>query len=155
MTDSKHPDADKMARACADQMYSNDSASQSLGIRISNVRNGFAQADMTVRADMLNGHDICHGGYLFTLADTAFAFACTTRNEVTVAASASIEFLAPAQTGDQLTAVAEERSRSRRSGVFDVSVRNQAGTLLALFRGRSRSRPEPLLPAAPASRTDT
>ncbi len=151
MTDSKHMDADKLARACAAEMYSNDPASQALGIEISNVRSGYAEADMTVRADMLNGHGICHGGYVFTLADTAFAFACNTGNEVTVAASANIDFLAPAKVGDQLTAVAEERSRSRRLGVFDVSVRNQAGTLLALFRGRSRSRPEPVLPVAPAS----
>jgi acyl-CoA thioesterase len=140
--------ADELARACAAEMYSNDPASQALGITIENVACGYAEAVMTVRADMVNGHDICHGGYLFTLADTAFAFACNTRNEVTVAASASIEFLVPAQKGDRLTAIAEERSRSRRSGVFDVAVRRDDGTLLALFRGRSRSRPDPLLPAA-------
>jgi acyl-CoA thioesterase len=86
---------------------------------------------------MVNGHQICHGGLIFTLADSAFAFACNTYNAATVAAGATIEFLAPGRLGDELTATAQEQSRSRRTGVYDVTVRNQRGECIALFRGRS------------------
>ena len=92
---------------------------------------------MTVREDMVNGHELCHGGLIFTLADSAFAFACNTYDAVTVASAASVEFLLPARLGDELTAIAEERSRSKRTGVYDVAVRNQQGDCVALFRGRS------------------
>jgi acyl-CoA thioesterase len=86
---------------------------------------------------MVNGHQICHGGLIFTLADSAFAFACNTYDLVTVASSGSIEFLLPARLGDELTAIAEERSRSKRTGVYDVAVRNQRAECVAMFRGRS------------------
>ena len=92
---------------------------------------------MTVRADMLNGFDICHGGFITTLADSAFAFACNARNEMTVASGLSIDFLAPAREGDRLTAEAREVSLAGRTGVYDVSVRNQRGEAIAVFRGRS------------------
>jgi acyl-CoA thioesterase len=92
---------------------------------------------MKVREDMVNGHQLCHGGLIFTLADSAFAFACNTYDLVTVAAAGTIEFLLSARLGDELTATAEERSRSKRTGVYDVTVRNQQGECVALFRGRS------------------
>ena len=92
---------------------------------------------MTVRADMLNGHAICHGGFIFTLADSAFAFACNSYNLTTVASGCTIDFLAPAREGDVLTAVAHERSVSGRTGVYDIEVTNQHGETIALFRGKS------------------
>jgi acyl-CoA thioesterase len=92
---------------------------------------------MQVREDMVNGHQLCHGGLIFTLADSAFAFACNTYDLVTVASAASVEFLLSARLGDELTAVAEERSRSKRTGIYDVAVSNQRGECVALFRGRS------------------
>jgi acyl-CoA thioesterase len=118
-------------------MFAQDRASQALGMRIIEVTPGYAQLVMSVRQDMVNGHQICHGGLIFTLADSAFAFACNTYNAVTVAAGATIEFLAPGRLGDELTATAQEQSRSRRTGVYDVTVRNQRGECIALFRGRS------------------
>jgi acyl-CoA thioesterase len=132
MSDSQFV-ADCSARA----MYALDHASQALGMRILEVRPGYARLSMTVRGDMVNGHNLCHGGLIFTLADSAFAFACNTYNSVTVASAASVEFLLPARLGDQLTATAEERSRSKRTGVYDVVVRNEQGESVALFRGRS------------------
>ena len=132
-------DADALARRCADRMYADDAASQTLGITITDVATGTAIASMTVRDDMANGHGICHGGYVFTLADTAFAFACNTYDDVTVAAGADISFLEPVHRGDELTATAVELSRRGRSGLYDVTVRTGAGTVVAEFRGRSRS----------------
>ena len=130
-------DAEALARRVADAMFSRDRASQGLGMRIARVGPGYAQLTMTVRADMVNGHAICHGGFVFTLADSAFAFACNSYNFNTVANGCTIEFLAPAQEGDVLTAVAHERSQVGRNGVYDVDVRNQGGTTIAHFRGKS------------------
>jgi acyl-CoA thioesterase len=129
--------AQAIAERAARAMFDQDLASQKLGMRIAEVRPGYARLVMTVREDMVNGHEICHGGLIFTLADSTFAFACNTYDAVTVAAAASIEFLLPARLGDELTATAEERSRSKRTGVYDVIVRNQKGESVALFRGRS------------------
>jgi acyl-CoA thioesterase len=106
---------------------------------------------MTVRASMLNGFAICHGGYIFTLADTAFAFACNAHDNLTVAAAANIEFLRPVHEQDRLTAVASERHRAGRSGIYDVEVRSQDGALVALFRGRAHATGKPLM----TSKTDT
>jgi acyl-CoA thioesterase len=130
-------DPPSVAERCAHAMYAQDHASQALGMRILEVRPGYARLSMTVREDMVNGHKLCHGGLIFTLADSAFAFACNTYNSVTVASAASVEFLLPARLGDELTATAEERSRSKRTGVYDVVVRNKQGESVALFRGRS------------------
>jgi acyl-CoA thioesterase len=130
-------DPQSVAEASARAMFGQDRASQALGMRILEVRPGYARLAMTVREDMVNGHKICHGGLIFTLADSAFAFACNTYDLVTVAASGSIEFLLPGRLGDELTAVAEERTRSKRAGVYDVAVRNQRGECVAMFRGRS------------------
>ena len=120
-------------------MYARDTASQALGMALEQVRPGYARLRMAVRADMLNGHGSCHGGIVFALADSAFAFACNSHDVVTVASSCSIEFLAPAQEGDELVAEAEERFREGRNGVYDVNVRRGDGSLIATFRGRSAS----------------
>ena len=132
-------DAVETARRCAERMYADDAASQALGVVISDVAPGTASASMKVRDDMVNGHGTCHGGYIFTLADTAFAFACNTYDDVTVAAGADISFLEPVQAGTTLTAIAVERSRRDRSGLYDVTVRSAEGVVVAEFRGRSRS----------------
>lgn len=129
--------AQALAQACAAAMYSRDRASQALGMVIAEVRPGFARLTMTVRPDMVNGHDICHGGLIFTLADSTFAFACNTYNHATVAAGCSIEYLAPGKLGDVLTATGQEQALSGRSGVYDIRVENQEGRLIALFRGKS------------------
>ena len=118
-------------------MYARDLASQKLGIVLETTAPGYAHMHMRVREDMLNSHRICHGGFIFTLADSAFAFACNSYNRTTVAAGAAIDFLAPAHLEDTLTAIAEEQSLSGRTGVYDVVVSNQNGVRVALFRGRS------------------
>ena len=138
-------DADETARRCAERMFADDAASQALGITITEVAPGTAVASMTVRDDMANGHGICHGGYIFTLADTAFAFACNTYDDVTVAAGADITFLEPVSKGTGLVATAVELSRRGRSGLYDVTVRTEDGAVVAEFRGRSRSLGRPLL----------
>ncbi|HZF15270.1 MAG TPA: hydroxyphenylacetyl-CoA thioesterase PaaI [Steroidobacteraceae bacterium] len=130
-------DAAELARQAAGELYSRDVAARALGIEILAVDTGRATLAMRVRPDMLNGHAICHGGLIFALADTAFAYACNSYNENTLAASAAIEFLAPAREGDLLTATASEQSRGRRLGLYDIEVSNQQGTRIALFRGRS------------------
>ena len=130
-------DPQSVAEASARAMYEQDRASQELGMRVLEVRPGYARLAMKVREDMVNGHQLCHGGLIFTLADSAFAFACNTYDLVTVASSGTIEFLLSGRLGDELTATAEERTRSKRTGVYDVSVRNQRGECVALFRGRS------------------
>ena len=126
-----------LARTVADRMFANDRASRALGMTIVGVGPGFAELTMTVRADMLNGHAICHGGYVFTLSDSAFAFACNSHNFNTVAQGCAIEFLAPAHEGDVLTARATERSLAGRTGVYDIEVTNQRNEKIALFRGKS------------------
>lgn len=130
-------DPQAVAEASASAMYSQDRASRALGMRILEIRPGYARMAMQVREDMVNGHQICHGGLIFTLADSAFAFACNTYDVVTVASAGSIEFLLPARLGDELAAVAEERTRAKRIGVYDVAVHNQRGECVAMFRGRS------------------
>ena len=122
----------------AGRMLANDEATRSLGIVISDVSAGRATATMTVRRDMTNGHGICHGGYVFLLADTAFAFACNTHGPATVASGADIEFLAPASVDEVLVATATEVVLKGRSGVYDVIVRRGTEPL-AVFRGRSRA----------------
>jgi acyl-CoA thioesterase len=129
--------AQALAEATGRAMYANDHASQTLGMVLEEIRPGYARMRMTVRRDMVNGHDICHGGIIFTLADSTFAYACNTHNHVTVAQGASIEFLAPGKLGDVLTAVGEERHVRGRNGVYDIAVSNQEGERIALFRGKS------------------
>ncbi len=118
-------------------LFGRDRASQALGMRISGAGPGWARLVMTVRPDMLNGHQVCHGGLVFALADSAFAFACNSHNESTVAAAAAIDFLASARAGDELTAEARELWRTKRNGIYEITVLNQRGERVALFRGRS------------------
>ena len=127
--------AQRVAERCAQALFAADEASRSLGMRVEAVKPGFALLRMTVRNDMVNGHGICHGGIVFALADSAFAVACNTYNAVTVAAAASIDFLAATRTNDELTAEARELWRSKRSGIYEISVCNQRGEPIALFRG--------------------
>ena len=127
----------QLAERAVRALFDRDKASQSLGIRVVEVRPGYARVVMQVRPDMVNGHRVCHGGIVFALADSAFAFSCNSYNESTVAAAASIDFLAPAFEGDELTAAAVELWRSRRSGIYEITVTNQRGERIALFRGRS------------------
>ena len=132
-------DPQAVAQRAAAAMYEADLASRHLGIQIDQVAPGRATARMLVRDTMINGHDICHGGYVFLLADTAFAFACNTYGPVTVAAACDVAFLAPAHLGDELIAHASERHRADRSGIYDVTVRLPDTTVIAEFRGHSRS----------------
>ncbi len=129
--------AQQLSEAVVRKMFAADAASQKLGMRVVGVRPGYASVEMEVLPDMLNGHAICHGGFVFSLADSAFAFACNTHNFVTVAAGCSIDFLAPSYAGDHLIAEAQEQALLGRSGVYDVTVTNQRGERIALFRGRS------------------
>ena len=131
------PAAQQRAERAATALFERDRASQALGMRVTGVRPGWARVVMQVRADMVNGHGLCHGGIVFALADSAFAFACNSHNDSTVAAAASIDFLAGAREGDELTAEAGELWRSRRNGIYEITVANQRGERIALFRGRS------------------
>ena len=140
-------EATETAKRCAEAMYANDAASNALGIQIDVQEAGRAVARMIVREDMVNGFDVCHGGLLFTLADTAFAFACNGYDDLTFAAAASIDFLRPARLGDELRALAREDYRGTKSGFYTVEVRNQRDKVVAMFRGRSASRGEALLVA--------
>lgn len=125
-------------------MFAADTASQSLGIELVDEGAGVAEVRMTVRPDMVNGHGIAHGGYVFLLADTAFACACNEAGSVTVASGADITFLAPARAGDRLRARAARRAGRGRSGIYDVTVLREADDeVLAEFRGRSRTLPAP------------
>ncbi|WP_025050216.1 hydroxyphenylacetyl-CoA thioesterase PaaI [Sulfitobacter noctilucae] len=130
---------DARARKCAELMFAQDTASAGLGMVITDVGPGRAVLTMPVRADMLNGHGICHGGFIFTLADSAFAFACNSYNQMVVAQQNQITYLAPGQAGEVLTATALEASRAGRSGIYDVTVTGGDGRIVALFRGLSRS----------------
>lgn len=132
-------DAETLARACAEAMWRDDRASQSVGMAIEHVAPGAAHLAMTVTEAMVNGHGLCHGGYIFMLADSALAFACNTYNVRAVASHCAITFLRPAQLGDRLIAEAAERIRAGRSGIYDVSVRRSDGTAVAEFRGHSRA----------------
>lgn len=140
-------EAQRIAEQVRDGMFANDRASQALGMRIVSIAPGRATLVMTVRADMCNGFDICHGGLITTLADSAFAFACNSHGELTVASGFTVDLLAPGKEGDVLTAEAHEVSQAGRTGVYDVVVTNQHGQRVAVFRGRShRMRGKPAVP---------
>ncbi|HEY9107785.1 MAG TPA: hydroxyphenylacetyl-CoA thioesterase PaaI [Roseateles sp.] len=129
--------AQAVAEKVRDVMLADDAASRMLGLQITDVSPGRAVATMTVRADMLNGFAICHGGLIAALADSAFAFACNSRNALTVASGFGIDILKSAKLNDVLTATAQESSLAGRTGLYDVTVSNQDGDLIAMFRGRS------------------
>ena len=130
-------DMQALAELAGRTMFERDPASQALGMQLAAIRPGYACMTMTVRQDMLNGHQICHGGFIFMLADSAFAFACNSHNHNTVGAGCTIDFLAPGQLGDRLTAEAVEQVLSGKTGVYDVKVTNQEGRTVALLRGKS------------------
>ena len=131
-------DAAALARACAEVMWAEDVASRDLGMRLISVEPGRAVLGMTVGDTMVNGHGLCHGGFIFMLADSAFAAACNSYNRRAVAHHCAITFLSPARSGDRLVARAIERSRAGRSGLYDVTVTGEDGPLIAEFRGHSR-----------------
>ena len=130
-------DLQALAELAGRTMFERDPASRRLGMALDAIGPGHARMTMAVRDDMLNGHAMCHGGYIFMLADSAFAFACNSHNFNTVGAGCSIEYLAPAQLGDMLTAEANEQALSGKTGVYDVRVSNQHGRSVALLRGKS------------------
>tara|TARA_R110000787_G_scaffold63558_6_gene142990 strand:+ start:372 stop:812 length:441 start_codon:yes stop_codon:yes gene_type:complete len=127
------------AKKCADIMFANDTASAELGMVIQTIAPGQAVLSMRVRADMLNGHGICHGGFIFTLADSAFAFACNSYNQLTVAQQNQITYVTSGKLGEMLSAAAAEVSKTGRSGIYDVIITGGDGRTVALFRGLSRS----------------
>jgi len=130
-------DLQALAELAGRTMYERDPASQALGMELAQIRPGYARMTMAVRQDMLNGHQTCHGGYIFMLADSAFAFACNSHNHNTVGAGCTIDYLAPGRLGDVLVAEAVEQALSGKTGVYDVNVSNQDGRTVALLRGKS------------------
>ena len=129
----------QIAERVRDGMLANDRATRALGMQVVEIGPGTATLSMPVREDMLNGHDTCHGGLITTLADSAFAFACNSHGELTVAASIAVDFLAPGRKDDMLTARAFEVSKAGRTGLYDCEVINQRGERVAVFRGRSHT----------------
>ena len=132
-----HSDPQALAELAGKTMYERDPASQALGMTLDVIRPGYARMRMRVREDMLNGHGTCHGGFIFMLADSAFAFACNSHNFNTVGAGCTIDYLAPGRPGDVLAAEAVEQALSGKTGVYDVVVTDQDGRKVALFRGKS------------------
>ena len=130
-------EADALAKAAGEAMWRADRASKWLGMQLEEIRACYTRLSMTVTADMTNGQDLCHGGLIFSLADSSFGFACNSRNQRALAAGCSIEYLAPAQLGDRLTAECREQATVGRTGLYDARVTNQKGELIALFRGKS------------------
>ncbi|MEG4642660.1 hydroxyphenylacetyl-CoA thioesterase PaaI [Paracoccus sp. P2] len=141
--------AQELAEASAHAMWNDDSASQRLGMSLDHIAPGEATLSMTITEAMSNGHGNCHGGYIFTLADSAFAFACNSYNQLVVAQHCSISYLLPVRIGDRLTAQAREVSRRGRSGIYDIRITNQDGAHVAEFRGHSRTVKGTHLPVEP------
>lgn len=139
MSSGSDPSAQELADACAAALWADDTASRELGMAIDRVAPGEAVLSMTVTGAMTNGHGTAHGGYMFTLADSAFAYACNSRNQRTVAQHCSITYLASPVAGDRLTAHAVERALVGRGGIYDVTVTDQTGRVVAEFRGHSRT----------------
>ena len=137
MHDGHDQNAQALAELAGRTMFERDPASQALGMVLDDIRPGYARMTMTVRADMLNGHATCHGGYIFMLADSAFAFACNSHNLSTVGAGCTIDYLAPGRAGDVLVAEATEQALQGKTGVYDVTVKTADGRTIALFRGKS------------------
>jgi acyl-CoA thioesterase len=140
--------ADEIAKRCAEAMWAEDHASRGLGMELIDIGPGRARIAMTVTKAMVNGHGTCHGGYIFTLADSAFAFACNSHGPRSVAQQCAVTYLAPGREGMRLIAEASERQRGPRSGITDVTVRDEAGNVIAEFRGHSRVVPGSLIEEA-------
>ncbi len=134
---SKSPSPQEIAEACGARLLERDRLPGTLGISLEEIGPGHARMRMTVGPDMINSHGTCHGGMIFALADCAFSYSCNARNRKTVAAACSIDYVKPAQAGDVLTATAQEQSLTGRSGIYDITVTDQSGALVAHFRGRS------------------
>jgi acyl-CoA thioesterase len=149
MSDITRQETDDLAGQVARSMFAEDNAAQALGIEIEKTAQGYARLSMTVRNDMINGHETCHGGMIFALADTAFAYACNSRNVATVAGGCSIEFIRPGKLGDRLTAEATEVAQGQRMGVYDVKISNQDKKLIAIFRGKSVGLGRPVIENPP------
>jgi len=141
-------DASEIARLSADAMWSGDKASQGLGMEVLEVASGRARLAMTITERMLNGHGSCHGGFIFTLADSAFAFACNSHGSPAVAQHCTVTYVAPGRLGMRLIADAQERQRGERSGIYDITVCDETGTVIAEFRGHSRTLPGSLIDGA-------
>jgi acyl-CoA thioesterase len=140
MMDDKRPkNGQAIAEAVRDRMFAEDAASRALGMQVVAVGPGFSSVSMTVRPDMLNGFKTCHGGFITTLADSAFAFACNSHNEVTVASGIVVDFLAPVYEGDVLRAECREVALTGRTGVYDITVTNQHSKTVVVMRGRSHT----------------
>jgi acyl-CoA thioesterase len=138
-------DANEIAQASAAAMWADDNACKAMQMRVLEVSPGFARMDMVVAPSMTNGHGTCHGGFIFSLADSAFAYACNSYGQRAVAQHCTVTYVSPGKLGSRLTAEARERSRQERSGIYDVTVRDEAGTVVAEFRGHSRTLPSSLL----------
>jgi acyl-CoA thioesterase len=138
-------DKQSLAEACVAAMYERDAGSQSLGMKVEKAGPGISIVSMPVRSDMVNGHGSCHGGFIFSLADSAFAFACNSANRVNVAMSCSIDYLSPAFLDDRLTADARVLHASGRTGLTEIDIFNQHNELIARFRGRSFQKNEPVI----------
>ncbi|MBC7001345.1 hydroxyphenylacetyl-CoA thioesterase PaaI [Photobacterium sp. BZF1] len=135
----------QLAWRCAEKMYSDDGCSNKLAMKIEHMDKGHAVVSMTVTSDMLNGFATCHGGMIFSLADSAFAFACNSENHAAVAAGCNIEYIRPAKEGDLLTATANVKSQGKVTGTYDIEITNQLGKLVALFRGKAHRLGMPVL----------
>jgi len=144
----EHQDPDALAQQCADYMWANDAMSQKMGMQILAVSQGNATLSMLICKDMLNGHKTCHGGQLFSLADSAFAFACNSQNQAAVAANCMIDFIRPAYENDLLTATASVVNQGKRSGLYSIKILNQDNELIVIFRGNSARINRPVLPIA-------
>jgi acyl-CoA thioesterase len=138
-------DAAEIARLSAEAMWADDRASQGLGMEVLEVGSGRARLVMTITERMLNGHGSCHGGFIFSLADSAFAFACNSHGQPAVAQHCSVTYVAPGRLGMRLVADAQERQRGERSGIYDITVRDETGIVIAEFRGHSRTLPGSLI----------
>ncbi|MEX2524374.1 MAG: hydroxyphenylacetyl-CoA thioesterase PaaI [Gammaproteobacteria bacterium] len=146
---TKDNGAKQLAERCAQAMWPRDRASQFMDIRLESMDEGKAVMSMEVKEHMLNGYAMCHGGYIFSLADDAFAYACNSQNQAAVASSCTIDFLLPSHEGEVLTATAECLHQSTRNGLYDVTVMNQNGQVVARFRGRSARLNKSIIPEEP------
>lgn len=142
----EHQDPNELAQQCAEHMWANDAMSQKMGMQILAVSEGSATLSMRICKDMLNGHKTCHGGQLFSLADSAFAFACNSQNQAAVAANCMIDFIRPAFEDDLLTATATVVNQGKRSGLYNIKILNQDNDLIVIFRGHSARINRPVLP---------
>lgn len=138
-------DAAEIARLSADAMWADDHASKGMGMEVLEIGPGFARLGMTVTEVMLNGHGSCHGGFIFSLADSAFAFACNSHGQPAVAQHCTVTYVSPGRLGMRLAAEARERQRGERSGIYDITVHDETGAVIAEFRGHSRTLPGSLI----------